>query len=67
MKRKLRELFDDVFTALDELMYSELISQETFRDLDNFVKTPLCKIHNEVEKSNYNKNKKIQNFGKSSK
>ena len=64
MKRKLRELFDDVFTALDELMYSELISQETFRDLDDFVKTPLCKIHSEVEKSNYNKNKKIQNFEK---
>ena len=64
MKRKLRELFDDLYTALDELMYSELISQETFRDLDDFVKTPLCKIHNEVEKSNYNKNKKIKNFGK---
>ena len=64
MKRKLRELFDDVFTALDELMYSELISQETFRDLDDFVKEPLCKIHHEVEKSNYNKNKKIKNFEK---
>ena len=64
MKRKLRELFDDVFTALDELMYSELISQETFRDLDDFVKAPLCEIHHKAEKSNYNKNKKIKNFEK---
>ena len=64
MRRKLRELFGDVYDALDELMYSELINQETFRDLDDFVKAPLCKILSEVEKSNYNKNKKIQNFEK---
>ena len=51
MKRKLRELFDDVFTALDELMYSELISQETFRDLDELVKTPLTEIFNKLNKN----------------
>ena len=61
MKRKLRELFDDVFTALDELMYSQLISSETFHKLDELVKLPLVEILYELEK---NKNK---NFGKSSK
>ena len=62
MERKLRELFEDVYDALDELMYSRLISQETFRDLDELVKTPLSEIVDEL-----NKNKKNQNFGKSSK
>ena len=44
MKRKLHELFDDVYEALDELMYSPMISAETFRELDESVKTPLLDI-----------------------
>ena len=44
MKRKLRELFNDVYEALDELMYSKMISAETFRELDDSVKTPLLDI-----------------------
>ena len=44
MKRKLRELFNDVYEALDELMYSQMISAETFRELDESVKTPLLDI-----------------------
>ena len=62
MKRKLRELFSEVYDALDELMYSRLIDCETFHKLDDLVKTPLSEIINEL-----NKNKKIQNFRKSSK
>lgn len=44
MKRKLRELFNDVYEALDELMYSPMINPETFRELDQSVKTPLLDI-----------------------
>lgn len=44
MKRKLRELFNDVYDALDELMYSPMINPETFRELDQSVKTPLLDI-----------------------
>ena len=44
MKRKLRELFNDAYEALDELMYSPMISAETFRELDQSVKTPLLDI-----------------------
>ena len=44
MKRKLRELFNDVYEALDELMYSQMISAETFRELDESVKTPFLDI-----------------------
>ena len=59
MKRKLLELFDDVFNALDDLMYSKFIDIEKFRELDDSVKTPLVEIFNELNKN--------QNFGKSSK
>ena len=58
MKRKLRELFGDVYYALDELMYSKLIDCETFRKLDELVKTPLSEIIDEL-----NKNEKIQILG----
>ena len=54
MKRKLRELFADVYDALDELMYSGLINSETFHKLDELVKLPLIDILYELEK---NKNK----------
>ena len=54
MTRKLLELFDDLYNALDELMYSQMISKETFRELDESVKTPLVEIFQEL-----NKNKKI--------
>ena len=59
MRRKLLELFDNVYTALDELMYSPLISFEKFHELDQLVKTPLLEIFSEL-----NKNK---NSGQSSK
>ena len=59
MKRKLRELFSEVYVALDELMHSQLISSETFRKLDESVKSPLLDIIIELEKN--------KNFGKSSK
>ena len=49
MKRKLRELFNDAYEALDELMYSQMISAETFRELDYSVKTPLLEIINKLE------------------
>ena len=62
MRRKLRELFSDVYDALDELMYSRLIDCETFRKLDELVKTPLAEIFHELHK-----NKKNKNFGKYSK
>ena len=55
MKRKLRELFEDVYDALDELMYSRLIDCETFHKLDELVKLPLVEILYELEE---NKNKK---------
>ena len=61
MRRKLRELDENVYDALDELMYSQLISSKTFHKLDELVKLPLVEILYELEK---NKNK---NFGKSSK
>ena len=44
MKRKLLELFNDVYEALDELIYSPMISAETFRELDQSVKTLLLEI-----------------------
>ena len=49
MKRKLRELFNDVYEALDELMYSQMISAETFRELDESVKSPLLDILYKLE------------------
>lgn len=48
MKRKLLELFDDLYNALDELLYSQMISCETFRELDSKVKTPLTEIFHEL-------------------
>ena len=50
MKRKLRELFNDVYEALDELMNSPMISAETFRELDQSVKTPLLDILDSLRK-----------------
>ena len=44
MKIKLRELFNDVYEALEELMSSPMISAETFRELDESVKTPFLDI-----------------------
>ena len=60
MRMKLRELFADVYYALDDLMYSKYIDSETFRELDDLVKTPLSKIINRL-----NNKKKNQNSGKS--
>ena len=62
MRMKLRELFNDVYEALDELMYNGLINSETFHKLDMSVKSPLLDILYDLEK-----NKKNQNSGKSSK
>ena len=59
MERKLRELFEEVYDALDELMYRGLISSETFHKLDELVKLPLVEILYELEEN--------KNFGKSSK
>lgn len=50
MKQELLELFDNVYNALDELLYSQLISCETFRELDSKVKTPLAEIFHELAK-----------------
>ena len=61
MRMKLRELFADVYDALDELMYSGLIDCETFHKLDVLVKSPLVDILyelNENKNKNKNKNKK---------
>ena len=44
MEKELLELFVDAYEALDELMYSPMISAETFRELDQSVKTPLLDI-----------------------
>ena len=44
MEKELLELFVDAYEALDELMYSKMISAETFRELDQSVKTPLLDI-----------------------
>ena len=61
MEKELLELFNNVYEALDELMYNQQISCETFHKLDELVKSPLVKIFYELGK---NKN---QNFGKYSK
>ena len=50
MEKELLELFDNVYEALDELMYSPLISCEKFRELDETVKTPLLDILTELKK-----------------
>lgn len=55
MRIKLRELFNDVYEALDELMYSKLISNETFRELEASVKIPLLEILHKVENQNSGK------------
>ena len=44
MKKELLELFVDAYEALDDLMYSQMISPETFRELDQSVKTPFLDI-----------------------
>lgn len=49
MKKELLELFNNVYEALDELMYNQKISCETFRELDSKVKTPLTDIFNKLE------------------
>ena len=45
MKRKLRELFEDLYEDLDELMYCRMISAETFHELDESVKAPFLDIY----------------------
>ena len=50
MEKELLELFNDVYEALDELMYSPMISAETFRELDESVKTPLLDILDKLKK-----------------
>ena len=55
MEKKLLELFNNVYEALDELMYSPLISFDRFRELDDSIKTPLTEIFNKLDKN--------QNFG----
>ena len=55
MKKELLELFNDVYEALDELMYSPLISCERFRELDHLVKTPLLEILDKMEIQNSRK------------
>lgn len=50
MRQELLELFDNVYEALDELLYSQMISSDTFRELDSKVKTPLAKIFHELAK-----------------
>ena len=50
MEKELLELFDNVYEALDELMYSPLISCEKFRELDETVKTPFLDILTELKK-----------------
>ena len=40
---------NDVYEALDELMYSQMISAETFRELDESVKSPLLDILYKLE------------------
>lgn len=49
MEKELLELFNNVYEALDELMYSPLISCETFRELDDLVKTTLTEIKNKIK------------------
>ena len=44
MEKELLELFVDAYEALDELMSNPMISAETFRELDQSVKTPLLGI-----------------------
>ena len=56
MRMKLKELFEDVYDALDELMYSKLISSETFHKLDTLVKLPLLDIIHELEENKKNQN-----------
>lgn len=55
MERKLLELFDDLYNALDELMYSKFIDSETFRELDHLVKTPLSEIFDKLKKNKKSK------------
>lgn len=43
-------MFNEVYEALDELMYSQMISAETFRELDQSVKTPLLDILDKLRK-----------------
>ena len=49
MEKELLELFTNVYEALDELMYSPLISCDRFHEIDNSVKTPLTEIFNKLD------------------
>lgn len=51
MEKELLELFNNVYEALEELMYSPLISFEKFRELDDSVKTPLVEIFKKLNKN----------------
>ena len=50
MEKELLELLNDVYETLDELMYDPMIDAETFRELDQSVKTPLLDILDELKK-----------------
>ena len=49
MEKELLELFNNVYEALDELMYNQLISCDRFHELDALVKTPLTEIFNKLD------------------
>lgn len=49
MSKELLELFTNVYEALNELMYSQEISCESFRKLDHNVKTQLTEIFSELK------------------
>ena len=51
MERELLELFNNVYEALDELMYSPLISCDKFHEIDNSVKTPLTELFIKLDKN----------------
>ena len=51
MEKELLELFNNVYEALDELMYNQKISCDRFHELDSLVKTPLTEIFNKLNKN----------------
>ena len=54
MEKELLELFNNVYEALDELMYNQLISCDRFHELDALVKTPLTEIFSKLDKDGKN-------------
>ena len=51
MEKEWLELFNNVYEALDELMYNQQISCDRFHELDTLVKTPLIEIFNKLNKN----------------